>query len=192
MKNLSRFNYWDFSAINPRVMDLGRAPDPALVVVATSLGDYFRSRYTAGDDEAIFEFAAQDKAALRSRWVVVVLEAWQREGSAANREKVMRFVEHFLKPAPAERLSLLSIISNDQAAFQDLATLHHLLGMPLSEAASLAAQRRGWLQGMASEVYRHYREAVELFFQPSPEGQYPWEEVFNWLNLCRENLQKLL
>jgi hypothetical protein len=161
------------------------------VVASASLGDYFRSRFTAGEETAIFEFAAQDKTALRRRWVVVVLEAWQREG-LTGRQKVLDFIQHYLQPAPEKgAISLVHIIEADQTAFRDLVNLHHQLRVPLGEAAPLVAQRLGWPPGMASEVYRHYREAVDTFFPPDKQGNYAWEEVFAWLEKCLKNLQSL-
>lgn len=191
MKNLGRFNYWEFPSINPRLPPLplgGSSP----VVASASLADYYRSRFTAGEEQAIFEFAARDKTALRRRWVVVVLEAWQREGTAAGREKVLDFIHHYLEPGPGEEtISLVEIIAADQRAFRDLVNLHHELRLPLGEAIQLVAQRLGWPRGMPGEVYRHYRDAVDTFFQPGKGGNHNWEEIFPWLEQCLENLKKL-
>lgn len=165
---------------------------PAPVAAPAGLGDYFRSRFTAGDETAIFEFAAQDKTALRSRWVVVVLEAWQRQGTQEARDTARKFIGHFLKSArPEERISLSRIIAADQGAFQDMAHLHHSLSFPLAEAAALAAQRLVWPAPMALEVYQHYLRAVTSYFRPQPDGQYPWLEVFDWLKACLENMRRL-
>lgn len=146
----------------------------------------------SGDEEAIFEFAAQDKTALRARWVVAVLEAWQRQGTRASQRKVQHFMRQFLKEPPAgEQLSLIKIIAADQEAFKDVAHLHHLMRFPLPSAAQLAAQRLGWQGPMASEVYQHYQLAVETFFKADGNGHYPWAEIFDWLQECLNNLEKL-
>ncbi len=162
------------------------------MVAAAGLGDYFRSRFTAGDEEAIFEFAAQDKTVLRSRWVVTVLEAWQREGSQTSQRKVTKFTRQFLKqPRPGERTPLVKIIAADQTAFKDVVNLHHYLHFPLPEAARLVAQRLGWPEALVAEVYHHYRPVADSFFQLEDDGPVPWPQVFEWLHQCLENLKQL-
>jgi hypothetical protein len=156
------------------------------------LGDYYRSRFTVGDAAAILEFAARDKTSLRRRWVVAALEVWQRQGTPESRSRVQDFCRQFLEPARLEEgIPLLNIITADQQVFQDVVNLHHSLQFPLAEAAQLTAQRQGWPDGMAREVYRHYLAAVTLFFQPDSLGTYPWNEILAWLQTCRENLQQL-
>ena len=168
----------------------GRGAPP--VLASTFLGDYFRSRFTAGDDHAILEFAAWDKTALRRRWVVAALEAWQRQGTPEALERAQNFFRSFLQPARQEEAaSLLKIIAADQTAFQDMAHLHHELGFPLREAEKLAAQRLGWPEAMAAEVYRQYLTAVAGFFKPDGQGNYPWNEVVAWLEECLKNLKTL-
>ncbi|MFH1595814.1 MAG: hypothetical protein ABIG94_05530 [Pseudomonadota bacterium] len=191
MKNLSRFNYWDFPAINPLLAAPGGGPVASPVVAPPSLGDYFRSRCTAGDEDAVFEFAAQDKTALRRRWVVVVLEAWQRQGTEESRAKVHHFIRQFLQPAAGEPISLLNLIGAEQEAFKDMVNLHHSLRLPLGEATRLVAQRKAWPQALASEVYQHYMNAVDAFFTSDDDGNHPWPEVFAWLEKCLENLKRL-
>jgi hypothetical protein len=192
LKNLSRFNYWDFPAINPLLAAPGGAPVAGPVVASPSLGDYFRSRYTAGDEDAVFEFVAQDKTALRSRWVVVVLEAWQHQGTEEAQVKALHLIRQFLQPAAAgEPISLLNVIGGEQEAFKDMVNLYHSLRLPLGEATRLVAQRKGWPQGLASEVYQHYMDAVGAFFTPDDDGSYPWPEIFAWLEKCLENLKRL-
>lgn len=168
----------------------GRGAPP--VLASSHLGDYFRSRFTAGDNRAIFEFAAWDKTALRRRWVVAALEGWQRQGTPEALGQAQEFFRSFLQPARQEAgPSLLHLIAGDQAAFRDVAHLHHQLGFPLGEALQLAAQRLGWPEGMAAEVYRQYLTAVAGFFKPDEQGNYPWTEILEWLEGCLANLKNL-
>ncbi len=190
MKTLARFNYWEFPAINPLLDNAATRTPP--VLAPTYLGDYFRSRFTAGEEDAIFEFALQDKTALRRRWVVVVLETWQREGAPETGEKVLRVIRQFLQPPPPSgNISISRIIAADQAAFADMANLRHNLQFPLGEAARLVAQRLEWPEAMAAEVYRQYLEAVATFFPPDLAGRFPLPEILDWLARCLENLRKL-
>jgi hypothetical protein len=162
------------------------------VMSSAYLGDYYRSRFTAGEAAAILEFAARDKTALRRRWVVTALEVWQRQGTPEARGQVQAFFQEFLQPARSEgAISLLNIITADQQVFQDVVNLHHSLQFPLTEASQLAAQRLGWPEGMTAEVYRHYAAAVALFFKQDSQGTFSWPEIFAWLQTCIEKLKQL-
>lgn len=186
---LGRFNYWQLPAINPR-RSFTTAEARELSAMATpALSDYYARRHRAGDEQAIFEFATGDKTALRARWVVEQLERWQQEGGQPAEGKVYALMRRFLMKPRKTPLSLLSqIITKDQALFRELVRLIHYLQFPREKAVHIIAQRTSVDEDFVSEVYQQYLEGVKAFFNPDAEGGYPWDEVFNWLGQCLDNL----
>ncbi|MFH1595184.1 MAG: hypothetical protein ABIG94_02270, partial [Pseudomonadota bacterium] len=114
-----------------------------------------------------------------------------RQGTEESRAKVHHFIRQFLQPAAGEPISLLNLIGAEQEAFKDIVNLHHSLRLPLGESTRLVAQRKAWPQSLASEVYQHYMKAVDAFFTSDDDGNYPWPEIFAWLEKCLENLKRL-
>lgn len=186
LKRLTRFNYWNYGAINPLFLqDINRQKAdkdgkcPPLLFTADTLeaanaaiahrnlsAEYQRD-HDAGDLQAIFEYAKADVGAFRAPWVVTQIEAWRLENTAASRKKLQKLFRAYTDDRGSRKMETLkTLIKRDQAMFKDIITLHEQ-GMPLRASQDsdgrfwTIAQRYGVKEGTVEEMYREYKAMAD-------------------------------
>jgi hypothetical protein len=78
----------------------------------------YRKAHEGGDPTAIFEFARDDREALKASWVVEQLLAWRKEGSEEAKRLFNRFMRaYWSHQGQRDDAHMLEMIERDQAIY---------------------------------------------------------------------------
>lgn len=94
-------------------------------MLAVNNSRYFRERFQAGDEEAIFEYAMGSRVCIESPWVVDQIEAWRIKDTPETRRKLKRFFRCYMGEGRGKASwdDLKRLIKKDQRIFLEILKL---------------------------------------------------------------------
>lgn len=175
VKGLTRFNYWDYSVINPLLaqrqlpFDTPKyATDDTETIAHRRLSAKYQKVHEASDTEAIFTYVKRDVWAFRARWVVQQIENWRREDTDESRKKLHRLIRMYTddrgRDSPRDTVCL---IKRDQAIFKEIINLRQGEKRPFRSSRhgigcyELMAKKYSLSMDGIEEIYKVYRQKAD-------------------------------
>lgn len=171
IKGLTRFNYWNYPAINPDLLHKTQPLDMSSTSAHQYLSAMYQRDYAAGTVQAIFEYAKADVWAFRAPWVVSQIEAWRSENTPESRKKIHKLTRAYTDDRGKDRPAVtLRLIKRDQAVFKAIMSRHQQ-DTPLEQCFTTIAQQSRPPDNLGTQgvqaVYTHYqRKMDELMGKP--------------------------
>jgi hypothetical protein len=167
IKGLTRFNYWNYPAINPDLLHKMQTLDMIGTSAHQYLSDMYRRDYEAGTLQAIFEYAKADGWAFRSSWVVTQIEAWRFDNTPESRKKLHKLMRAYTDDRGKDRLAdTVEFIKQDQGVYKAIMIMRQHNTSLEHCFAEVAPQYHLGTESVR-KVYRHYQQKIdELMGKP--------------------------
>ena len=168
-KKLTRFNYWDFPAINSLLNQLpGSGPKIEFnyeEVVHGELSAQYQSRHKAGNSKAIFEYVEADVWAFRAPWVVQQIETWRQENTPESRDRLRELMTAYAKEGRGTRRlsTICTVIKKDQEIFKAVIRLNKL-NSPMTPLRPSRRSGKGCFEQVA-KIYHSNKDDVETIYK---------------------------
>ncbi len=92
------------------------------IMLSLNNSRYFREKFEAGEEEAIFEYAKESKVCLESPWVIDQIEEWRIKNTSESRIKLKKFFKCYLGEERGKTSwdDLKELIKKDQLIFHEI------------------------------------------------------------------------
>ena len=185
IKGLSRFTYWDFQPINPRIRWEGpTSPEDAAHREVSSQFETIARRAP----DAIYKYAKADYQAFEAPWVGRQISRWRIAG---EKDKIRKLIEAFLGDR-GHRLDYVKDIARDQRIFKKIVELR-LKGREFEGKSErrtektcfeMAGEKCRVSPATAKKIYWEYMPAVRKYFSADPSFKHKQRRVHVGLG-CR-------
>lgn len=170
VKNLTRFNYWEFPAFNPTLLHKTQTCATISAAAHADMTDTYRRAYEAGEEQAIYDYVKDNVWAFRASWVVTQIEAWRHDNTPDSRKKLHKLMRAYTDDRGRDALAgIVRLIKRDQEIFQSIMVLHDK-GMSFEDCfAAVAHQPPDAISvNSAREIYRKYKAAINALMGNPP------------------------
>jgi hypothetical protein len=159
LKGISRFNYWEYPAVNPLLCRDGESLEASAAFYAhQDLSAQCGHAHTAGDTRAIFECAKADVWAFREAWVVAQIESWRQEKTPAARKKLHKLMRTYTDERGRDSLAeTVRQIWRDQGIFKAVVTRNQQ-GTSVQECFFDLAEQHALGVESVKEIYLVYKQ----------------------------------
>jgi hypothetical protein len=162
IKNLSRFNYWNFPAINPLALFEGMSLDTIDSFAYEELSAYCQQLHAAGNPDVIFAYVKKDVWVFHSQWVVDQIVQWRLENTPESSDKLDRLMTMYKDERSHDPLpEIVRLILQDHAIFKDIITLRQQQPrIPLRRS-----KYREWCFTIIAKKYNLSEESIEEIYK---------------------------
>jgi hypothetical protein len=148
-----------------------------------SRSDYFRKKFEAGEEEAMFDYVKESSFSFQSPWVTDQIEEWRWEDTKESRSKLRRVFKAYIGDGRGrtEYGDLKDVIRKDQTIFREIVRL----GEKFPRVPLFQSRKQTILDMVQDElekqniycsmetiqlVYKEYKKVADVYFEGDPEG----------------------